>query len=179
MADGTALWRSERAVWGADAAGRGVVVGGEVEAGEYDARWPHASRGRRCRQGGRGSQDSWRRAYGEEEADRLPAGQPPEAVADKEKTGWPREERRPVGLKRHMTIEEEAGRPEVVSGEEEVCRLTEVVPGREKAGGPIGTGDGVGWTADEEVGTAAVAWRRRRIAMVLCSLPSAVSLVPK
>ena len=54
-----------------------------------------------------------------------------------------------------------------------------MVPGKEKARWLIGTGEGVGRASEEEVETAAAAWRRRRVAMVLCLLLSGVSLVPK
>ena len=84
--------------------------------------------------------------------------------------------RRPAVLKWHTTIEKEAGQPEVVSGEEEVCRLPEANPGKEKAGGLIWTGERVGWAAEEEVEIAAAAWRRRRIAMVLCLIAALGSL---
>ena len=54
-----------------------------------------------------------------------------------------------------------------------------MILGKKKADWPIETGKGDERAAEEEVETAAAAWRRRRVAMVLCLLLSAVSLVPK
>ena len=71
---------------------------------------------------------------------RRPAGRRPDShrrqSPTRKKPAGHKRRRRAV-LKWHTAIEEVAGRPEVVSGEEGVCRLPEAIPGKEKAGGPI------------------------------------------
>ena len=74
-------------------------------------------------------------------------------------------------LKWHTAIKEEAGQPEMVFREEEVTRLPEVVPGKEKAACPIGTGEGGGKrrrrTARQRRGAEGLPW-----SCACCSLQS-------
>ena len=121
----------------------------------------------------------WRLAAGcdrRQGGDWLAAGR---AVAGKEggRTATIREKK--AGQPEVAHGKEEANRPEMVSDKEEVGRLPEVVPGKKKADGPIGTGKGGRRVAKADVETTEAVWRPWRIAMVLCLLLSAVSLVSK